>query len=316
MDVSVIVLNYRTPEQSVHAAKSALAAADELRAEAVVVDNGSGDGSAEIIRQSCPEARLVELPVNLGFAGGMNAGIRESSGEYVLLLNSDVEATQEALGKLIEHMNSNSDVGVAAPALVDENGKPSRTMILQPTLWRVFAPFVGRLGHERWLGRIGTEPLDVEAIEGAAVMVRRTAIEKAGLLDEDFFFYHEIVEWCARMQDHGYRVAVVPKARMTHLCGGATKGLRMAARVELKRSEYQLLRKRLGAAVCWAAIGRDFVRETVSTLFYGLLSTVTLGMYRRSREKLAVHSAVLMWLAAGRPRRQSGVYVRLFGRWD
>lgn len=311
--LSVVVLNFRTPDQTIKACECLSDAGRGINIEIIVVDNASSDGSAEAIIQRCPSARVIELSDNFGFAAGMNAGARKSSGEYVLFLNSDVEATPGSLNELIDYMRANLDVGMVAPLLIDENDNPTRTLLVQPTLWRTLIPALGKLRYKQWRKRIGSQPLDVEATEGAAVLVSRTAIEKAGLLDEDFFFYHEIVEWCMRIRDKAFRVVLVPSARMKHLCGGSTGGVWLPARIELKRSEYQLLGKRLGGFARMAAIIRDFFSETYRCVVYRI---VGIAGSSRARTKLSSHSAVLCWLMMGMPDRHDTRYISRFGRWN
>lgn len=312
-ELSVVVLNFRTPVQTTHAIECLADAAPGVDIESIVVDNASGDGSAEAIRMQLPSVRVIELSENLGFAAGMNAGARDASGDYILLLNSDVEATPGSLSELLSYMRANPRVGVSAPLLVDENEKPTRTLLVEPTVWRSLIPGLGKLRYKQWQRRIKSEPLDVEATEGAALLVSRAAVEKAGLLDEDFFFYHEIVDWCLRIRQAGFRVVVVPSSRMKHLCGGSSGAVWLPARIELKRSEYQLLGKWLGRVVrCWA-IARDVISEVCRCAEYGLLK---LGGSERARTKLAAHGAVLHWLLMGMPGRRDKRYVSRFGGWD
>ena len=313
--MSVVALNYRTPERTARAIECLAGVAPSTKMEVIVVDNASGDGSAEMIRRLQPSARVVETPTNLGFAAGMNAGIRQSSGEYILLLNSDIEACPGSIEALLGYLEEHRDVGLAAPKLIGSDGSVSRTLLVEPTVWRIFVPGLGKSRYKQWCRRLSDQPLHVEATEGAAVIVRRDAVERAGLLDEDFFFYHEIVEWCMRMRDHGLGVVVVPQSVMVHACGGTSSGMMRAARVELKRSEYQLIRKRLGAGICRAAITRDFVSEGLSVVYYGSAVALGLGRSARSREKLDVHRAVWYWLIHAMPSRENSGYRKVLGEW-
>jgi len=306
--ISAIVLNYRSADQTLQAVRSISETLCGENAEIIVVDNASRDGSAHTIRTAYPQARVIELSANLGFAAGMNAGIREACGDYLLLLNSDVEALPGALDAMLSYARAHADVGLTAPLLIDDRGNAARSLLVQPTVWRVLLPMLGKLRYNRWRGRIAAEPMDVEATEGAAILVSRTAIDKAGLLDEDFFFYHEIVEWCLRIRDAGFRVVLVPSARMKHLCGGSTGGIWLPARIELKRSEYQLLEKRFGGAVKLLAVARDTLSEAVKCAFYRLPGL--------SRTRLAAHAAVLRWILMGMPGRREERYRSRFGVWD
>jgi len=314
--ISIVVLNYRTPDQTGAALRSAREAAGDAQVEALVVDNSPGNESSLALERECPGARVLSMESNVGFAAGMNAGIRASSGDYILLLNSDVIAKTGSVSSLVAYMDGHADVGLCAPLLVDENGAPSRTLLLQPTVARVLLPWVGKSHYRAWRNKLGAEPLDVEATEGAAIMVRRSALEQAGLVDEDFFFYHEIVEWCMRIQDHGWKCVVLPSVQMIHTSGGSTGGMRRAARIELKRSEYQLLRKRLGGAMCVATQARDVISETLNVCFYGALILLSLRRWRRGLDKLRAHSAVWLWLLLGMPHRSDARYKRYFGQWD
>lgn len=314
--VSVVVLNYRTPEQTARAVGCLADAARETPLEVIVVDNNSGDTSVDVIRDRCPSASIIEMPSNVGFAAGMNAGIRASTGDYVLLLNSDVQAHPGSIDVLVRHLRTSSDIGLAAPLLVDEHGGVSRSLLLQPTFWRVVVPGLAKLRYKQWQRRIGGDILNVEATEGSAIIVSRDALEKAGLLDEDFFFYHEIVEWCMRIRDAGLRVIVVPEARMTHLCGGSTAKLWLPARIELKRSQYILLGKRFGGLFSRLVAARDLLCELAAVILYLACSAGCLGRSRRMRAKLAAHWAVLRWMLCGMPGRRSRLYLSMFGGWD
>ncbi|MFH1676650.1 MAG: glycosyltransferase family 2 protein, partial [bacterium] len=195
MKLSVIILNYRTPDLTVKALESLTQAASGIEIERIVVDSASGDGSIEFIRERFPYVKIIALSENLGFAAGMNAGARAASGDYILFMNSDVVAFPGSLKILTDYLEANPDTGLVAPLLVDKNGNLTRTLLIQPTLLRILVPAIHKSILWRWQRRIGTEPLEVEAAEGAAPLVNRAAIEKAGLLDEDFFFYYEILEW-------------------------------------------------------------------------------------------------------------------------
>jgi N-acetylglucosaminyl-diphospho-decaprenol L-rhamnosyltransferase len=316
VDLSIIVLNFRTPAETVAAIESARKIADKIRAEFIVVDNASGDDSVDYIRRHIPDTRIVEMHTNRGFAAGMNAGIRQSTGDFVFLMNSDVEAEPGSIETLFNYMRSNPDVGLAAPLLLGKSGEPSRTLLLQPTVFRALIPCVGKMQYWRWQRMLDKSPLEVEATEGAALLVRRETIEQVGLLDEDFFFYHEIVEWCMRIRDHGFRVIVLPESRMIHTGGGSTGALVKAARIELKRSEYKLLQKRLGRIASKATICRDVVSELISICFYAILCLLSFGKYNRAREKFAVHWAIWTWIMIGMPERNEASYRTKFGRWD
>ena len=284
--------------------------------EIVIVDNGSGDGSAESIAKACPHVRVIALQENRGFAAGMNVGIAETRGEYIFLLNSDICADNSAIHDLLDFMTANPDTALAAPLLFDDSGQTSRSLLIQPTVFRLFIPLLAKVRYNQWRKRLTDKPLDVEATEGAAIMVRRSALDRVGLMDERFFFYSEIVDWCMRFRKCGYSVQVLPTVRIKHIGSVSTAGIRRSSRIELKRSEYQLIHKHLGLAVCALAILRDVLAGSLKAGFYGLACAVSLGKLPRGREKLGVYCAILRWLAAGMPNRRDKRYIDMFGRWD
>jgi len=314
--LSVVVLNYRNAELALDGIRCLPEAVGTGSYELIVVDNASGDGSAAYMRESLPWARVIETPSNAGFAAGMNAGLRQANGDYVLIMNSDVRPGAGSVETLLAYMRGHPDVGIAAPLLVDESGRTSRTLLIQPTIWRAFVPLLAKLRYKRWCDRLDVCPLAVEACEGAAAIVTRQAIERAGLLDESFFFYYEIVEWCMRIRQSGLSVVIVPSAKMTHLGGQSTANRHLAAQVELKRSEYLLLRKLFGRAVWCAAVTRDTFSEALRTLFYAALARSAGRRRTRSLEKLAAHAAVLRWLLRGMPTRDSAWYKNVLGAWE
>ncbi len=312
-DISVIVLNYRAWRESARALRSAADAAGHYRIESIVVDNGSADGSVAALREEFPEAAVIGLTKNLGFAAGMNAGICASTGRHILLLNSDVVAAPESVRDLVDYLSTKPDVGIVAPALVDSEGRCARSFLTRPTRLRIILPFLAKRAYRSMRGKLGVEPLEVEATEGAAVLTSREAISRVGLMDERFFFYYEIVDWCMRMANCGLRVVVLPTSRMEHAGGSSTP--RVSARIEFKRSEYQLIEKMSGGPLSRVAQLRDLSAEVLQVLFYGI-SRLFVGRNARVRDKLRVHFQLLRWFACGMPERLDQSYVARFGGWD
>ena len=153
--LSAVVLNYRTPERTARAVGCLSDAAGGLALETIVVDNASGMAARRRFAISFQQAQVIELNENLGFAAGMNAGIHESAGDYVILLNSDVEALPGSLDALVEYMQANPDVGLVAPLLVDENERPRGPCLLGPPYGGLL-PALGKLRYKQWRRQIGT----------------------------------------------------------------------------------------------------------------------------------------------------------------
>ena len=200
-----------------------LAALESLRGiDVVVVDNGSVDGSADAIAERFPEVELIRAGVNLGFAGGNNAGIRRAldlGADWVLLVNNDATVEPGIVEALAAAAEARPDAGVLACKVLFADSD---------RLWYAgagFNPYLGRSRHERF-GK-PDEPgtlRDTARATGAGMAVSRAAIEAAGLLDEEFFLYAEDLEWCLRIQAAGFAVVYVPEARVRHRVSASSGG--------------------------------------------------------------------------------------------
>jgi GT2 family glycosyltransferase len=241
------VLNYRTPEQTWLAARS-LQTGDAAPHRVVVVDNASGDGSAEWLRTRLPGAQVLEMPENLGFAGGCNAGIRfalEQGADSVLLVNSDAVLRPDALGVLLDAARQHPTAGVIAPVLL-ARAEPDRIA----SAGIRFDRRSGRMRH-----RAAGYPLsllhpstahEVEAVSGGVMLIRGEVLQQAGLFDEQFFFYFEDVEFCFRVRAAGFTCLCVPEAIAYHE-GGVSIGRRSPRRVYFATRNHLRVAAELGS---------------------------------------------------------------------
>ena len=216
MNVVAVVVSWNGREDTLDALES-------LRGiDTVVVDNGSVDGSADAIAERFPDVELIRAGVNLGFAGGNNAGIRRAldrGADWVLLVNNDATVEPGLVEALAAAAESRPDAGVLACKVLYADSD---------RLWYAgagFNPYLGRSRHERF-GK-PDEPgtlRDTARATGAGMAVSRAAIDAAGLLDEEFFLYAEDLEWCLRIQAAGFAVVYVPEARVRHRVTAASGG--------------------------------------------------------------------------------------------
>jgi N-acetylglucosaminyl-diphospho-decaprenol L-rhamnosyltransferase len=230
-DVSVIVVNYRSAELTIRALEAARRSAGALLLEQIVVDNASGEADVELLGRELPEAAVITLAENRGFAAGNNAGIAQATGRYLLLLNPDAFARDDALAQLVRHLDAHPAAGLAAPVLENEDGTIQANLYLHfPSLATLFVEFCFPLAlvavalrtrrAEPARARAGWLPI-AHAI-GAALLVRAEAARATGPLDERFFLYLEETEWQRRMAAAGWRRDGVPSARFVHLGGGSS----------------------------------------------------------------------------------------------
>jgi len=215
--------------------------------EIVVVDNHSGDGSADAARMA--GITVLELDRNVGFAAGNNAGIRASAGELVLLLNNDTLVPAGAIDKLVARLDA-TGAAAAGPRIVDGAGRA------EISFGRMITPF-NELRQKRLTRRYERGDAAAQArvesdthreqfvdwVTGACLLVRRRDAEAVGLLDERFFLYTEDVDFCASLRARGGRVLFTPEAEITHLRGRSRASAPAAADDAYRRSQLTFYRK-------------------------------------------------------------------------
>lgn len=191
-----------------------------------LVDNASTDGSPEWGRQSYPQLRVIRSETNLGYAGGCNLGIRSTTEELVLLLNNDTEMEPDWLKKLVGAIDGDQNIAAAQPKILwlkdrtrfDYSGGGGGMM-------DIFGyPFcLGRLfdHQERDAGQYDGAPRDIFWASGSASIYRRRALDRAGLLDEDFFMHMEEIDLAWRLHLAGFRVCSAPSSVVYHMSGGS-----------------------------------------------------------------------------------------------
>ncbi|MFT3980326.1 MAG: glycosyltransferase family 2 protein [Ferruginibacter sp.] len=229
MSLSIIIVNYKSAGHIIHCLQSAFAFESASSYEWIIVDNHSGDDSREQITSRFPMVKWIALDENAGFARGNNAGIRSSSGDVVLLLNPDTLILDDAIRVCYERLVSDDLCIAAAPQLLNADRSPQITgnYFMKGSLNRLLPlPYLGKL--TKWVAELGgvkktnlpeaKKQEEVDWINGAFLMVKKTAIEKAGLLDEDFFLYYEEVEWCSRLMKTG-KLVVYGDTHTIHLQG-------------------------------------------------------------------------------------------------
>ncbi len=279
-DLSIIIVSFNTRRLLQECLNSVYAnlAESNLTGEVIVVDNASHDGSAAMVRESFPQARLIANADNRGFAAANNQALRAlgyGMGDegyplpprYVMLLNPDTLVGKKALAKLVYFMDTNPQAGACGARLLHGDGSFQHSAFAFPTLFQVFFDFFPlnhRLTDSRLNGRYprrlyqAGQPFPIDHPLGAALMVRREAIIQVGLLDERFFIYCEEIDWCLRIKAAGWSIWCVPEAEMVHHGAQSTAQFRDEMFVALWKSRYQLFAKHYSRLFQWTA--RHIVR--------------------------------------------------------
>ena len=233
MKLSVIIVNYNVKyflEQCLH---SVLNAGKRVEAEIIVVDNNSVDGSVEMIGQKFPSVRCLPNKENAGFSKANNQGIREATGQYILLLNPDTIVEEDTFEKIVSFMDLHPEAGGLGVKMIDGSGKflpeskrglptPSVAFYKICGLSALFpkSKVFGRY-HLRFLDE--NEIHEVEVLSGAFLLIRKTVLDKIGLLDEDFFMYGEDIDLSYRILKSGYKNFYYPHTRIIHYKGESTR---------------------------------------------------------------------------------------------
>jgi GT2 family glycosyltransferase len=215
--VAIIVLNWRGLDDTL-ACLASLQAIDYPAVKIIVVENGSGDDSAEVIRAAFPEVTLLEQNINYGYAGGNNIGMQYAKTlgvDYVLLLNNDVEVKPDFLSQMMPVAEQHRFVGIIGPTIY-YFAHPEKIWSAGGSVdWiRGITRMMGL--NEQEVGQFGVKPRPVEWITGCALLIKMAVIEQIGGLDERFFAYYEEAEFCLRARRAGWGVIHVPTAKIWH----------------------------------------------------------------------------------------------------
>ncbi|EFK08107.1 glycosyltransferase, group 2 family protein [delta proteobacterium NaphS2] len=201
----------------------------EITAEIILVDNNSHDGSPEMVAASFPKVRLIRNSENLGFAAANNQGIKNSSGESILLLNSDAFLETKAAKTMLQFMERNPDVGICGPQLLYEDATWQRSFGLCINAHTAFLDAIGWTSLQHIWRRITwpyskhfLKPREVEYVDGACMLIQRELVREIGSLDESFLFFCEDVEFCLRARRAGWKVMYIPASQVVHLRGGSS----------------------------------------------------------------------------------------------
>lgn len=199
--------------------------------EVIVVDNASIDGSPEMVNTKFPWVTLIQFGENLGFAKANNHGIRRSRGKYLALVNSDVKVLPGCLDQLAAFLDAHPGVGMVGPRIMHGDRRQQSSCRRFPGLWnnicqvfylnKLFPRYPFFAGEEMFFFSYD-RTCEVEVLVGCFILARRDAVDKFGLLDENFWMYGEDLDWCRRCWESGWKIMFYPGAEAIHYCGGSS----------------------------------------------------------------------------------------------
>ncbi len=225
--LSIVIVNYNTREL-LRARLALLNQPNHKNAlwRIIVIDNASSDGSSEMVKRQFPAVDLIMNAKNVGFSTANNQGIRITKSRYVLLLNTDCEATSSAITETVNYLEHYPEVGAITCRLVSPDGSMDPACHRGfPSPWASLTYFLGLeklFPKSRLFGQYHQgykhmdEPHDVDCISGAFYLVRREVIDQVGFLDEAFFMYGEDIDWCFRIRQAGWKLRFYPNVSIVH----------------------------------------------------------------------------------------------------
>jgi N-acetylglucosaminyl-diphospho-decaprenol L-rhamnosyltransferase len=280
---AAVIVNYNAGSHLVDCVESVLGDASAGPVEVVVVDNDSRDGSTEALEKSHPDVRVVRSGANLGYARAANRGIAATGADVVAVLNPDTVLLPGAAAALVTRLRAEPDVGAVGPQLRNPDGSvyPSARSV-PPLRVAVGHGLLGSLWPRNpWTRRyrqLDADPdrgRDVDWVSGAAVWLRREALDAVGGWDERYFMYVEDVDLCWRLRRAGWRVVYEPAARVVHVLAVSTTGAPYRMIVEHHRSLYRFASHR------WVGPRRALL--PAAGAFLALRAAAAMGEHRLRR---------------------------------
>lgn len=282
VDLSIVIVNWNVApllrrcllsiRQACSPSRAGSPLPPTLRCETIVIDCASSDDSVEMVRREFPDTRLIARSDNLGYARGNNLGLGLAQGRYLMILNPDTEVQGDALAVMVNYLETHPQVGVVSPQLRYPDGslQSSRrrfpnlaTAFWESTLLHQWFPDNRFARHYHMADRPADATQAVDWAVGAALMMRRSAWQQVGPLDEGYFMYFEELDWCRRCRALGWEIHYLPAACIIHHEGKSSEQIPAARAIRFQCSKIRYFSRYHGRA--WGELLRAFL-----LLGYGL----------------------------------------------
>jgi Predicted glycosyltransferases len=298
IDISVIIVNWNTKDLLRNCLNSLSKTVHNLIFEVIVIDNASSDGSVAMLESEFPSVIRIVNTENKGFGAANNQALAIMKGKYALLLNTDTVLMPEAVNKLWNFCEANDKAGIVCGQLLNADGSKQNSIASFPGLLTLAANtslleylFPCWYPSKRYKH---TSPIEVDSAIGACMMIRKKALDEAGAFDERYFFFFEETDLAYTMRLKGWKIYHVPDAFIYHLQGQSV-GHNISSRIEFYRSRYKFLRKWHGPIYCYLANTIIFLRLLINGVSSLIFVTLTLGLNKKLRHKLAMYSKLIYW---------------------
>lgn len=251
--LDIIIVNYNSTDFLVKCLESIYSSLEDLTANVIVQDNNSAD-DVDRIKAHFSNVILKKNSYNMGFSAAVNKALSKSYARYVVLVNPDSYVEKDFFKLMLRYMDNNPDVGSVGPKVLDHDGTIQGSArafpnVLTPLFGR--SSLLSRISPNNRITRAnivtsrsdGKNPIEVDWVSGACMVVRRKAINDVGLMDEGFFMYWEDADWCMRMWQKGWKVVYFPQATVVHYVGGSSNKKPVQSIFEFHKSSYRLFNK-------------------------------------------------------------------------
>jgi GT2 family glycosyltransferase len=247
-DLSIVIVNWNTKHLLKDCLDSVRKYTNHMQYEITVIDNASIDGSVEMLKSDYPFVKLKVNEENEGFSKANNKGIREATGEFILLLNSDTFIRENVFLNLVKLMKENPSVGVCFPRFLNLEGKTQTARTWSMTPFQSFMKIINcykTKNNKRLKLYNGKDLIEAENVGGACFMVRKRVFDEIGLLDENYFVYNEEDDFCRRVGKTSWEICYIPSLSIYHHQGGSysSKSAQLMVRVKAYESDMYFFKK-------------------------------------------------------------------------
>lgn len=257
LKLSVVIICWNDRDVLSDCLDSLIHEARAIPHEVILCDNGSTDGSKDLVARKYPSVRIIDNGSNIGFGAGNNPGIRTAQGKYTLILNPDTVIHENALTILLQFADQHSDAGVIGCRVLNPDGTlqvsarpfPTLMTLLISALWlRWITPLVPRLECDTYVGWKADTTREIDWQMGCCLLIKTDLAKSLGGFDERFSYHFEEVDLCYRVKQLGHRVLFCPHAVITHYGAQARGRFSPGLRVETHRNRYRFFYKHYGAS--------------------------------------------------------------------
>jgi len=306
--VTVIIVNFNSGVLLSKCVNSVLSS--DTPVNVIVVDNNSQDDSIESMTTLFRKEKrltLIRNSVNTGFAHASNQALKQAKGKYWLFLNPDCMIQQDTIHEMCVLMDKNPDVAMSGPLILNPDGSEQRGCRRSiPTPWH---SFISAFGLSKYFRKyintyqdfshdkqpLPSEPVDVEAISGAFMLVRQSAIDEIGLLDEGYFLHCEDLDWCMRILQKGWRILFATNTVITHTKGGCSKDRKIFVLWHMHKGMVRFYSKffkdKYPGSLMWLVVTGVWIRFIALAGFHAIKNTI--AGYQTVITKVHAHSRTL-----------------------